>query len=119
MGQMSEVLAKINGQMREGRCPQSGCIGECAAIDETMPGIWWAALYIWDDEFNDSSRVAKWFHDAGAAEVLISHVLYDGANGDRDGRTFDGVRAWHVQFSMPQNAERIGGPSGSFELAPN
>lgn len=68
-------------------------------------------LYIWDNEFNDSSRVAKWFHDAGAAEVLISHVLYDGTNGDRDGRTFDGVRAWHVQFSMPQNAESNGGVS--------
>ena len=109
MGQISEVLAKINGQMHEGRCPQSGCIGECAAIDETRPGIWWAALYIWDNEFNDSSRVAKWFHDAGAEEVLISHVLYDGANGDRDGRTFDGVRAWHVQFSMLHNAEIRGG----------
>ena len=36
MGTMSEVLAKINSQMHEGRCPQSGCIGECAAMDETM-----------------------------------------------------------------------------------
>lgn len=104
MGKMSDVLAKINGQMHEGRCPQSGCIGECAAIDETMPGVWWAALYIWDNEFNDSMRVAKWFRDAGAIDVLVSHVLYDSANGDQDGRCFDGCRAWHVQFSMPQNA---------------
>lgn len=115
MGRMSEVLAKINSQMHEGRCPQSGCIGECAAIDEGDNGVWWAALYIWDHEFNDSSRVAMWFHDAGAEEVLISHVLHDEANGDRDGRTFDGVRAWHVQFSMPKNASNertplAGGP---------
>lgn len=53
MGRMSEVLAKINSQMHEGRCPQSGCIGECAAIDEGDNGVWWAALYIWDHEFND------------------------------------------------------------------
>lgn len=104
---MSEVLAKINSKMHEGRCPQSGCIGECAAIDETTPGVWWAALYIWDDNFNDSTLVAKWFHDAGAVDVLVSHVLYDSANDDRDGRCFDGVRAWHVQFSMPQNATAI------------
>jgi len=101
---MSEVLAKINSQMHEGRCPQSGCIGECAAMDETMPGVWWAALYIWDNDFNDSTRVAKWFHDVGAVDVLVSHVLYDSANDDRNGRCFDGVRSWHVQFSMPQNA---------------
>lgn len=106
MGRMSDVMAKINGQMHEGRCPQSGCIGECAAIDENTPGVWWAALYIWDKEFNDSSLVAKWFRDAGADEVLVTHVLHDDANGDRDGMTFDGVRAWHVYFSMtePGNA---------------
>ena len=97
---MREVLTRINAHMHEGRCPQSGCIGECAAIDETWPGVWWAALYIWDSEFNDSTRVAKWFRDAGAGDVLISHVLHDSANGDVDGKTFDGIRAWHVQFSM-------------------
>lgn len=112
MGKMSEVLAKINSQMHEGRCPQSGCIGECAAMDETTPGVWWAALYIWDNDFNDSTRVAKWFHDAGAVDVLVSHVLYDSANDDRDGRCFDGVRAWHVQFSMPQNA-KVRGPEAA------
>lgn len=99
-----QLLAKINGRMHEGRCAQSGCIGECAAIDEDSNGLWWAALYIWDHEFNDPARVAKWFHDAGAIEVLITHVLHDEGNGDRDGRTFDGARAWHVQFSMPQSA---------------
>jgi hypothetical protein len=101
MKQASELLATINSHLHAGMCPQSGCIGECAAIDETMPGVWWAAIYIWDHEFNDSGLVARWFKDEGAAEVLISHVLYDGANGDRDGRTFDGVRAWHLQFSIP------------------
>lgn len=100
---MSDVMAKINGHMHEGRCPQSGCIGECAAIDETLPGIRWAALYIWDNTFNDSTRVAKWFHDIGAIDVIVSHVLYDSANGDLDGKTFDAIRAWHVQFSMPSS----------------
>lgn len=104
MGRMGDVLDRINSYMHEGPCPKSGCIGECAAIDCGDNGVWWAALYIWDHEFNDSSRVAMWFHDVGAEEVFISHVLHDEANGDRDGRTFDGVRAWHVQFSMPPNA---------------
>lgn len=98
---MSELLDKINGHMHEGRCPTSGCIGECAAIDETAPGDWWAALYIWDNEFNDSTRVAQWFYDAGATDVLIRHVLHDSVNDDRDGRCFDGVRAWHVEFRIP------------------
>lgn len=102
-GRVGDVLAKINEQLHEGKCPQSGCIGECAAIDEGSNGVWWAALYIWDNDFNDSSLVAKWFHAAGALEVFISHVLHDEANGDREGRTFDGVRAWHVQFSMPSS----------------
>jgi len=103
MMKMSDVLANINGHMHEGLCPQSGCIGECAAIDETWPGVWWAAIYIWDNEFNDSTRVAKWFRDVGAIDVLVSHVLYDSENGDMDGKTFDGVRAWRVQFSMPNS----------------
>ena len=98
---MGEVLAKINGHMHEAACPTFGSIGECAAIDANSNGTWWAALYIWDHEFNDPALVAKWFHEAGAAEVLISHVLHDEANGDRNGLTFDGVRAWHVEFSMP------------------
>ena len=103
MMKMSDVLANIKGHMHEGLCPQSGCIGECAAIDETWPGVWWAAIYIWDNEFNDSTRVAKWFRDVGAIDVLVSHVLYDSENGDMDGNTFDGVRAWRVQFSMPNS----------------
>lgn len=105
---MSDVLAKINGHMHEGACPTAGCLGECAAMDETSPGNWWAALYIWDKEFNDSTRVAKWFHDAGATDVLISHVLYDSVNDDRDGKCFDGVRAWHVEFAMPLNDQAKG-----------
>lgn len=96
----NRLMAHINSRMHEGDCPKNGCIGECAAIDE-HGGLWWAALYIWDSEFNDSGRVAKWFKDAGAVDVTVMHVLYDEANGDRDGRTFDGIRAWHVTFSMP------------------
>lgn len=101
---IGDLLVKINTHMHEGRCPSAGCIGECAAIDETSPGKWWAALYLWDKDFNDSTRVAKWFHDAGAIDVEISHVLYDSVNEDRDGKCFDGVRAWHVVFDMtPKN----------------
>lgn len=99
MALSQDLLSTINSYMHEGRCPSAGCIGECAAIDETGPGNWVAALYIWDKKFNDSTRVAKWFHDAGAKEVVISHVLHDDINDDRDGECFDGARAWHVTFS--------------------
>lgn len=102
---MRDFLNAINTHMHFGQCPTSGCIGECACLDQTSPGIWWAALYIWDNTFNNSAAVAKWFIDLGATEVLISHVLYDSANGDRDGRCFDGVRAWHVEFVMPASKE--------------
>lgn len=103
---MEGVLRSINAHMHHGSCPTSGCIGECAALDETSPGVWWAALYIWDDNFNDSTEVAKWFTDLGAGEVVISHVLHDSYNGDKNGRCFDGVRAWHIEFEMPH--ARIG-----------
>lgn len=105
MIEMSEALAIINGHMHEGRCPTAGCIGECAAMHEESPGIWWAALYIWDKQFNDSTRVAKWFTDIGATDVLIRHVLHDTDNGDRDGKCFDGCRAWHVDFAMPEKGK--------------
>ena len=95
-----DLLTTINSHMHEGRCPTAGCIGECAAIYETSQGNWGAALYIWDKGFNDSTRVAKWFHDAGAIDVVVSHVLYDSVNDDRDGKCIDGARAWDVEFSM-------------------
>jgi len=102
---MEDMLSTINGHMHKGQCPQSGCIGECAIICEDEPGWWWAALYIWDSEFNDSTRVAKWFHDAGAIDVRISHVLYDNDNEYRDGvSAYDSTRTWHVTFSMPNDA---------------
>lgn len=100
---MEKILSFINEQLHPGQCPTTGCIGECACIDETRPGSWWAAIYIWDDSFNDSTLVASWFHKMGAGEVLIRHVLHDEANGDVNGKTFDGVRAWHVDFEVPES----------------
>lgn len=98
-------IASINAHMHEGMCPTKGCIGECAAIfpeTEYPDEKWWiAALYIWDADFNDSARVAQWFFDLGARDVIIRHVLFDSDNGDRDGKSFDDVRAWHVTFSIP------------------
>jgi len=104
MIEMSEALSIINGHMHEGRCPSAGCIGECAAMWHERPGIWIAALYIWDKEFNDSTRVAKWLTDIGATDILIRHVLHDTDNGDQDGNCIDGARAWHVEFAMPEEA---------------
>jgi hypothetical protein len=104
MIEMSEALSIINAHMHEGRCPTAGCIGECAAMTEIRPGIWWAALYIWDKEFNDSTRVAKWFTDIGATDILITHVLHDTDNVDKDGKCFDEARAWHVEFAMSWRA---------------
>lgn len=75
---MSEVLAAINQKMHEGKCPEAGCIGECAAIDETFPGVWWAALYIWQADFNDSGLVAQWFY--GFPDFPVDGALCRAAN---------------------------------------
>lgn len=100
METIKSLLDKINEHMHEGRCPTSGCIGECAAIYELCDDLFCAALYIHDNKFNNSSRVARWFYSVGATDVVIKHVLYDKANQFFDGRSDDGVRAWHVEFSM-------------------
>lgn len=102
MTAISEVLSKIDAHMHAGPCPDAGCIGECAAISAGHGGRWAASLYIWDKTFNDSKLVAKWFHDLGASEVVVSHVLFDDLNGDCDGFCIDGARAWIVEFNMPQ-----------------
>lgn len=96
-----QILAQINQHMHEGLCPTAGCIGECAAIIHIENGWQIAMLYIWDHAFHDSERVAKWFHDAGATDVTVMHVLYDSDNGDRNGHVEGGgARAWQVQFTQ-------------------
>lgn len=97
----NNFLEKINAKMHEGKCPASGSLGECPVLDNTSENRWWAALYIWDKTFNDSSAVASWFHELGAEDVMISHVLYDSCNGDKDGYCEDGAKAWHVDFTIP------------------
>lgn len=101
---MDDVLKKINEKLHEGKCPQAGCLGECAIIDNMSGNHWWAAIYIWDTEFNDSTAVAQWFYECGAEDVVIKHVLYDSCNGDKDGCCIDDAKAWHVDFFMPDKA---------------
>lgn len=98
---IKDLLQLINSKMHEGTCPTAGSLGECAVISVDHRQIWTAVLYIWDDAFNDSAQVAQWFHDGGAAEVVVTHVLHDSVNEDRDGRCCDGGRAWWVYFNMP------------------
>lgn len=77
--------------------------GECAAIWHSGGNYWTAALYIWDAAFNDSTAVARWFHNLGAVGVSISHTLYDTHNGVRDGEVPEGgARQWFVEFSAPE-----------------
>jgi hypothetical protein len=99
------MLDIINGRMHEGSCPTAGSLGECCIISEIRPGVFEAVLYIWDDAFNDSTAVAGWFKEAGADSVSIGHTLYSDDNGDRDGKTFDGVREWTVIFTLADQAK--------------
>lgn len=96
-----DILQTINKKMNGGTCPTAGCLGECAVISQEHDNLWLAILYIWDDNFHDSTQVAQWFHDSGATEVFVTHVLYDSVNNDRNGHCCDGGRAWWVHFRMP------------------
>jgi hypothetical protein len=97
---INDLLRLINSKMHEGTCPTAGSLGECAIISQDDVGLWQAVLYIWDASFHDSTHVAQWFHDAGATEVFVTHVLYDSVNDDRNGQCIDGGRAWWVHFRM-------------------
>lgn len=109
MGALPSSFHKsISAHLHDGTCPSSGCIGECPAIEfqsKCHDGTerWTAYLSIWDDAFNDPSRVAGWFHEAGAQEVRVLHVLHDELNADRNGREdeFGGARNWQVDFYIP------------------
>lgn len=96
----ANLLHTINAKMHDGHCPTAGSLGECAAIFDMNDGLFQAMLYIWDHEFNDSTKVASWFHEAGAKSVTVAHTLYSDANEDRDGKTATGCREWTVFFSM-------------------
>lgn len=91
--------------MHEGTCPTAGSLGECAIISQDDVGLWQAVLYIWDASFHDSTHVAQWFHDAGANEVFVTHVLYDSVNDDRNGQCIDGGRAWWVHFRLGDDCD--------------
>lgn len=94
------LIHTINASLHVDSCPTAGSLGECAIICEFMPSLYQAILYIWDAEFNDSTKVAGWFKSAGAGNVTVAHTLYSDDNDDRDGKTTDGVREWTVYFGM-------------------
>lgn len=104
-----DFLQRINAHMHQGHCPSAGCLGECFAIDyqtQCQDGtyLFTAYLSIWDAAFSDPGRVAQWFHDLGARQVRVLHVLHDELNDDRNGRSEDGARQWQVEFYMPPEA---------------
>lgn len=96
----SDLLKVINTHLNGGSCPTAGSTGECAMICEFTPGQHLAMLYIWDAEFNDSTKVAGWFKSAGCTSVTVAHTLYSDENVDRDGKTTDGAREWTVYFGV-------------------
>lgn len=101
------MLSEINKKMHDGNCPTAGCLGECAAIFHTRTSdrakeIYEAYVYLWDDNFTDWEKLAQWFTEQGAEEVHVAWVMYDSANGDRDGRTEYGARAVVVTYVVPK-----------------
>jgi hypothetical protein len=83
---LKEINAKLEG------------IGECACIEPWEGARSIATIYLPID-FNDSTRVAGWFHDLGATGVVIEHTLFCDFNGDRDGFiSATGSKAWSVTF---------------------
>ncbi len=106
-----ELLEAINERMHPGAtCPAKGSIGECPAMspwnDENPAGLWWAVLSLWDDTFNDSAEVVRWFEAEGATVHRVEHTLWCADNGDRDGRDPGGAREWVVTFTLPAAGSR-------------
>lgn len=87
---MSTVFIKLNMELSGGKCPTDGCIGEIAAAfptENTDGSIqWMGCLAIWDDDFNDSEKLANWIHEGGGRDVWIQAILYSDRNDDRNGR---------------------------------
>lgn len=96
----------ISQRMNGGRYLSTGNLGECPLIEVdhdygngTKRFV--ATLFIWRPEFNDSAKVAGWFHALGATRVWVTHVLYSDCNG---GREPEGMRTWLVYFDAPTDA---------------
>lgn len=73
-------------------------------VQEPPPGgdlCWFhAAVYIWQAGQTLTPReVAKWFEDAGAHEITISHDIYDPWNNNFNGVCDDGAIPWIVNFA--------------------
>ena len=73
-------------------------LGECAAIYKLKEDRYEACLFIGDKNLRDSSMVAEWIKDAGAIDVMISHVLHEDIDNCKDGYTEDGLQYWLVSF---------------------
>jgi hypothetical protein len=114
MVDLNNILQTINNHLTGSGCPKPGCLGECSGIeifgnDVYGSPVYAAYLFIWDDDFNDSTQVAEWFRDAGASSVSVLHVLHDDDNGDRDGRCEEDMsRAWQVYFSFKRKCRVCG-----------
>jgi hypothetical protein len=107
----------LNFHLNRNSCPgqKPGYIGECAATDvryhfhDGSTG-YEGYIYLHDESFTDSTELAKWVLEAGGTRVWVQSVLYSDCNGDRDGRTADGIRAWIVNWVEP--------PGGLPEIGP-
>ena len=99
-----EALAKRINDELAGSGTDGKPLGECASITIRESGRGLASLYIWDAEFHDSCRVARWFYGAGAKDVEIRHILNvpSGAvvNGHRPDPSGRGPRPWEVEFRI-------------------
>lgn len=105
------ILEAIDYRMNGGGCPTAVSLGECAAITqrgaEGSAGSYYTAhLYLHSGADGlTSSEVAGWFHALGAADVIVSAVLYDKDNNILNGSSIDdGVRPWDVSYFLPHNA---------------
>lgn len=112
---MTGIFEIINEKLTAGDGSVAGKIlGECAAMDHLIrrgpsgQETYMAYIYLWDNDFADWSQIAQWFLDAGATDVSVSWVMYDHANGDKNGRTEDdGSRPVIVYFSLPAGHQRL------------
>lgn len=103
------ILDAINERLNGGHCPTAGCLGECAAIDESQlvgsdSSYYTAHIYLWEAAKDlKAAEVASWFHQLGITEVFISAMLHDPYNDIVEGEcTIDGVRPWDVSFFLPE-----------------
>lgn len=96
-----DMLQRLNEHMNGSQCPTEHSLGECAAIWAVRPNRFQAALYLWDDSFDDSTAVAEWFRALGARDISVCLTHFSDINEDRNGKTIDGGREWIVDFHMP------------------